>query len=65
MNRIYRLIWSKALKCIVAVAENTKGRGKDNTKYTRGWVAPIPPKGGLSNRPLNENIFFNKLPYLG
>lgn len=32
MNRIYRLIWSKALRCLVAVAENTRGRGKGGCK---------------------------------
>ncbi|QWD92708.1 hypothetical protein ICV00_00010, partial [Polynucleobacter asymbioticus] len=40
MNRIYRLIWSKALKCIVAVSETTKGRGKDNTKSQAVGGAP-------------------------
>ena len=31
MNRIYRLVWSRTLGVLVAVAENAKGRGKCST----------------------------------
>jgi hypothetical protein len=30
LNHQYRLVWSDATQCFVAVAENTKGRGKQS-----------------------------------
>ena len=32
MNKIYRIIWSKSRKKLVAVSENAKGQGKGGSK---------------------------------
>ena len=53
MNRIYRLVWSRTLGVMVAVAENAKGRGKSST--SRVLVAgAVALTGGLFLTPFAQ-----------
>ena len=51
MNKIYRLVWSKSRKTLIAVAENTTGQGKSGSKSaTVGTVlaSTVMALGGLA-----------------
>ena len=53
MNRIYRLVWSRTLGVLVAVAENAKGRGKSST--SRALLAgAVALTGGLFLTPFAQ-----------
>ncbi|WP_454004076.1 ESPR-type extended signal peptide-containing protein [Alcaligenes sp. Marseille-Q7550] len=48
MNKVYKSIWSEQTGTFVAVAENTKARGKRSTGTTMGMDAAFGPTQGLS-----------------
>ena len=50
MNRIYRLVWSRTLGVLVAVAENAKGRGKSSASRAL-VVGAVALTGGLFLTP--------------
>jgi uncharacterized protein with beta-barrel porin domain len=62
MNKIYRLIWSKSRKCIVAVSEITKGHGKGSSKSnTVGSVLAstllaLSATAGLASLPIDSAV---------